>query len=340
MSEYKNIGSVRNVLITFVITTLAISTVFLGASAQLGLLSASDVLGGSEDISAIGSVPEDANLVARVDVEGLIQDETTQKVAEESSDQFIDSDKSVQEIVRKSTLGTVETNSSNQTVRTDIQVNDLGETIVFGEVGIQGSLVGQNDYRASIVEIDAEPEEVNKLFYGSEADLEYEYRDQRILENEGVGQVAVVDEGLYIIGQEDAIQDSIDTALGEKESIDEEFIPEVQGDTYVHMLLYQGSDLFDEFDSDQLEGVPIPDNVSVTYTTTEKDTVLINIITETDSDQDTNLLEPLENEMTDYEKIDVSSVSGKEEIEIEVAPEDVDRATSEMKSVFEPSFTD
>lgn len=335
MSEYKNIGSVRNVLLTFIVTTLVISTVFIGASAQLGLLSSDDFFG-DEEASAVGSVPEKANLVARVDIDGLMNDETTQQIAEKSSESFVDSEKSFKDVIQKTSLGTVENRNSDE--NTEITVGDVGEMIVFGEVGIQGSLVGKNDYRATIIEIDANPEQVNKLFYNSESNFTYEYQNQRVLENEDGGQVAVVGDNLYIVGEETAVQDSIDVALGKKPSIDEDTIPDVEGDTYVNMLLYRGNDLFGEFGSGELENVPIPNNISLTYSSTDQGTIIVNILAKFNSETSLNVSSITESGLSDYKNVRLDSTSNTEEIEIEVAPENVERLDRELNNVFGSTF--
>lgn len=336
MPEYKNIGSVRNVLLTFIITTLAISTVFVGASAQIGLLSSTDFLG-NEDISAAGAVPQKANLVARVDVEGLMNDETTQRIAQESSESFIESGKPLSDVVQRSTLGTVQQGSSDL-VDTDIQVSDIGEMIVFGEAGIKGSLVGKNNYGATIIQIDATPEEVNQLFYNSRSNFTYNYQNNKVMENSNLGHVAVISENLYIVGQEDAVQDSIDVALNRKPSIDEDMIPNTSGDSYANMLLYRSNNLFEGFGSDQLQDIPIPKNISLTYSSTNDNTVRVDVTMRFSSETNFNMSRYIKESLSDYEKINVESEPNVKKISIEVAPENVENIDTEIKTIVGTRF--
>lgn len=341
MSKQEESGDIRKVILTFIITALIVTTLVSGASAQLGLLSAPDILGGEEDISAIQSVPEGSNFVARVDVNGLLQDETTDQIINSSSEDFIDSETPVKDVLDKSTFDAIKSNQTGDNATSvDVNAEDLGEVVVFGKIGFQGVTAGQSGYRAAIVEIDAEPEEVMRIFYGVESQNRSTQQGQTILEGPRDQQVAVVDDGLYIVGKGQAVQDSIDTALGEKESIDDGIVPEIDGDTHVHVILYEIGEFFGTFNAGDIEGLPVPNNASMTYTTTQEQTAVINIATDTNSDQElTEVFEGTDENLQQYENVNLTSdiLTGEGDIRFEVDPDEMEQTTNVLQSVVSPN---
>lgn len=342
MSEEKQLGNIRRVILTFIITSIVVTTLVSGASAQLGLLSAPEFLGGEEDISAIQSVPNGSNYVARVDVQGLIQDDTTDDIINSSSEEFIDSETPIKDILQKSTLDAIPNNTTNNTNVTEVNLDpeDVGETLVFGKIGIKESLT-DNKYRAAIVEIDSEPEEVMKIFYGVESEKESRIKGQKTLKGPNDEKVTVIDDGLYIVGSEEAIRDSIDTALGEKEPVDDSFVPKIQGDTHLHIIMYGIGDFFGTFDAGELGDVP--DNASLTYTTTDRNTAIVSLATDMDSNSELNQMNYSSQDRIDrYEDINIDREIFTEggEVRFEVNPDDVEETNNELQSLISPDTED
>lgn len=347
MSQKQRNGSIKTVAITFIVTTFIITTLVSGASAQLGLLSAPDVLGGDDDASVLQSIPEDSNFVARVDVAGLVEDETTDEIITSSSESFIDEENSVEDILKMSTLDATST-SDNQGQgegqgqgNSDIEPDDLEETVVFGKIGVDGMLVDSNNYRAAIVEADAPPGQVLQLFYDiGEPQEESELNGVETWGAPNNDRLAVVEQGLYILGDKEAVEDAIDTAQGDKESIDDEFIPDIEGDTHAHMLLYDIGDFFGTFDAGNIEGLPVPSNAALTYTTTDENTAIIDIVTEAENDEELNdIMQGSEEAFQEYDEVDFNPQVLMEggEMRFEISPEELEETTGALTSIISPN---
>lgn len=267
-----NIGSPRKVIVVFFIMAIVIASTVTFASAQIGLIDVSDIFGeDTDDASSLDAIPKESNFVARFDVDGLANDDTTNRIINSTSEEFLQNESAdVEQIIKKSLL---HVGSTHNVSDYDLGANDVNEVIVFGKVGLEG--IGGDKYRGAVIDADITGDELTQIAYNTTNYNSSTYNNAELRNVSSGGYIATINEGIYVIGTEQSVKDSIDTILGSKESMNKDIIPEVSGDTYVHMVAYDMTTAFNTIDISNVTQAPVPNNASLTYTTDRDNNITV-----------------------------------------------------------------
>lgn len=250
--DLDNFGSFRKTALVFVLILSIVLFLGVGAAAQLNIIEAPDLLNEDEELSTLKAVPSDANLILRYDIEQVERNNTTRSLY---GDKFSHSE----------FISTVSKSSSNLSTK-EQNLSNLGEVIVFGTVNLN-SYITQNQYYGTLIETSEEPESVAKIAVGSTNYTSSEYEGHQILSfNNSNASVGVVSEGkFYIIANDEVVKDVIDTARGQKDSVDIDKIPKTDGETYANMAVYNFSGILGSISTDGSNR--IPQNIFVSQST-------------------------------------------------------------------------
>lgn len=274
MDIYDNqFGNVNSVFVTFFVVLIIVMTVGTGVGIQLGVINPS--LLSDNDNSIFESIPQESNGVTRVDVNGLLNDNTTNEIANKSSDKFINNSTN---LTKQIIVNPIE-DLNNSTSEVEIEPNDVGEVVVFSKFNVKSQFLG-GSYKGGVIELeDTTHNETAYLFYGDKRNYtESEYKNVSKLNVENKKKsIAEVQNNLYIVGDEVAVNRSIDTIVGDRKSINESNIPNLEGDTYINMYVHNMTTLTDTIQAGTLTGTAIPNNVSASYTTDDNDNIYINL---------------------------------------------------------------
>lgn len=260
-------GQINSILVTFVSLILIISIISTGTAVQLGIINPQ--LLSEDDNSIFESIPQESNSVVRVDVNGLLNDNTTEQLINNTSDEFLDNNTDQANEIIKKPIDTLNYSTNNVTVDKE----DVGEIVKFSKLDFTSKILGHS-YTGSVIQIDnINQTQMAYLVYGDDKNYtNSEYKNvSKLNYREEYKSVAKLNEGLYIVGDEDAVNKSIDTVRGDVESINNSDIPSINGDTYINMYI-QDIGL-----ANTISAGTIPENASVSYTTDDKNNIFINV---------------------------------------------------------------
>lgn len=329
MSSNNKTGSLKGTLLVFVITAICVFTIGSVVGTQTGLVSVSDLLDNEDDTSLFNSIPDDSNIVMRIDADGLSSDKTTRMIANNTSDGLLYENGSISEQLIKKPIDSINKTNFNVNVDDD----DLNEIIMFSNFGIGKTIIGSN-YRGAVININnISGDELGRLAYGEESEYRTEqYKGFEIQRyNKSDKSVAKLDNNLYVIGDSIAINKSIDTIRGDEKVINNTRIPDIEGDTYVSINAQNLTTVFGKINAGRLAGMRIPNNVSMSYTTDDNNNVTINI----DADSVEN--ENSEINLNDKLKFG-SNVTGVEETSVNLSSTSIDATYTTKPEDFEETY--
>lgn len=268
-------GSIKGIIIVFIITISTIMMLGTAVGTQSGLIQPSELLQENDDASLFNSVPNDANIVMRMDAEGLAKDNTTEMIAENTSDEILYENKSITKQLVKKPVESV--NQTNFNV--DIEEDDIDEIIMFSNFGIGKSIVGST-YSGTVINIqNITAEEIAEVIHGPS--IEYnktEYSNFEVIRiNSKSKSVAKLNDQLYVFGDSIAVNKSIDTIRGDTEPINDSRIPDVEGQTYLSVNAQNLTTVFGEINTGKLTGHKIPNNITMSYSTDNDNNITIDI---------------------------------------------------------------
>lgn len=260
-------GQINSILITFITLIFIISIISTGAAVQLGIINPQ--LLSDNDNSIFESIPQESNSVVRVDVNGLLNDNTTKQLINNTSDEFLNNSTNPTKEIIKKPIDTLNNSTNNVTVDEE----DVGEVVKFSKLDFTSKILGHS-YTGAVIQIDnINHTQMAYLIYGDNKNYtKSEYKNvSKLNYEEKHKSIAKLDEELYIVGDEDAVNKSIDTVRGDIESINSSDIPNIEGDTYINMYI-QDMEI-----TNTISGGTIPENASVSYTTDNDNNIFINI---------------------------------------------------------------
>lgn len=334
MNMFKNrSGNLGSVFVTFFAIIVMMITVGTGVGIQLGVIN--PTLLSDNDNSIFESIPNDSNVVTRVDVNGLLSDNTTNKIANESSDEFINNSTN---LTKQLIVKPVE-NLNNSTSNVSIEPNDIGEVVVFSKFNVKSQLLGSS-YKGAVVEIeDTTHNETAYLFYGKDNNYtKSEYKNVTKINIDGeYKSIAEVSSNLYIVGDESAVNNSIDTIVGDKDSINESNIPNLEGDTYINMYAHNMTTVTDTIKAGTLAGNAIPNNVSASYTTDDEDNIYINLKMESDNESSiSNVSDQIDigSDINGVSEETINLTQGNMNVTYETTPEEFEDTIGSISSLY------
>ena len=330
-----NVGSLKKVVVTFVITFVLIFTVGLGSAAQLGLINTPELLDDGDDESIFQAVPNDANVVARFDISGLEKDNTSQKVLRNFSDDLDNSSEvQAENFVREAIKPANGANQTESSVSFD--ESDTGEVVLFSSIQPSSAISGESQ-TGTIIEIELSENQFMKFQHNTTDYSVEDYNDGKILKTNESNQsyVGVIGDNLYVVGSERTVRKTIDTASGDKPAIDRSKIPDVKGDTLIHVVGYNMTGFLDSVNVTG-EGTPIPDSMAMTYTTIGDETVVIELQVDSKNPfKSINSAQDISNATANTsETLDVKIEGNTSTFRYEVNPENVDNVFSGIRGAY------
>jgi hypothetical protein len=241
--DLDNFGSLRKTALVFVFVLSIVLFLGVGAATQLDIIEVPNLLNEDEELSTLRAVPSDANLILRYDVEQVESSNVTRSLY---GDEFSHAE----------FISTVTKSTSNLSDK-ERNLSNLGEVIVFGTVNLN-SYITQNQYYGTLIETSENPKSVAEIAVGSTNYTSSEYKGHRILNlNNSNASVGVVSKGkFYVIGKDEVVKDVIDTARGQKDSVDIDKIPSTDGETYANMAVYNFSGILGSISTDGSNRIP------------------------------------------------------------------------------------
>lgn len=251
-SDAQNLGTMRKLVLTFILVLISTLILSLGTASQVGFIENPNLVSEEDNISTLDAVPADANLFLRYDVEGIESSNTTRSIYSE-------------EFTYDKFLKSIDKTSDSKITDSERNISNLGEVIVFGKSDLD-SITLQNQYFGTMIETSDSAEDIIETVSSSEEYTQQTYKGYRmLLSNETNVTVGVLSAGeFYIISDKKVVENVIDTAKGDRKSVDTDKVPKAEGDTHANLAAYNITGMIGNTDFIEYEE-RLPESTFVSY---------------------------------------------------------------------------